>query len=82
MGAPGAARRIFFVVDRRIIVDDAAERAAQLADKLSRAEGRSPLGKFAQALRNLGGDPNPLETATLRGGIRATTRGRNHRYSP
>lgn len=69
MGAPRAARRIFFVVDRRVIVDEAAERAAKLAEMLSKAELGSPLGQIAQALRKLGGGPNPLETAVLRGGI-------------
>ncbi len=69
MGAPNAARRIFFVVDRRVIVDEAAERAALLADKLSKADPASDLGRIAQALRDLGGSPNPLVTAILRGGI-------------
>ncbi len=68
MGAPGAARRIFFVVDRRVIVDEAAERAAKIAKKLLEAAPDSVLGKIAQLLRDLGG-PVPLETAVLRGGI-------------
>src|ERR1044072_1688676 len=33
-GAPGAARRIFFVVDLRVIVDEAAERARILSKAL------------------------------------------------
>ncbi len=69
MRAPNAARRIFFVVDRRVIVDEAAERAALLADKLCKADPASDLGRIAQALRDLGGSPNPLVTAILRGGI-------------
>lgn len=68
-GAPGAARRIFFVVDRRLIVDEAAGRAELLASKLAKADPASDLGQLAQALRDRGGTPDPLVTATLRGGI-------------
>lgn len=67
-GSPHAARRIFFVVDRRIIVDEAADRAAKLAAKLQSADLGSPLWEIANALLNLGG-ATPLEVATLRGGI-------------
>lgn len=66
--APGAARRIFFVVDRRVIVDEAAERAVELADCLGKASADSELGKLARSLKDLGGSV-PLETAVLRGGI-------------
>ena len=71
MGSPNAARRIFFVVDRRIIVDEAAERAEKLANKLREANSDSELGKVATALRRIGdgGDSTPLGTAVLRGGI-------------
>jgi CRISPR-associated endonuclease/helicase Cas3 len=68
MRAPGAARRIFFVVDRRVIVDEAAERAARIARKLAEAAPGSDLGRLAQSLRELGGQV-PLDTAVLRGGI-------------
>ena len=68
-GAPGAARRVFFVVDRRVIVDEAARRAATLATKLREAAEGTGLGEIAQRLRELGGAPDPLETAVLRGGI-------------
>jgi CRISPR-associated endonuclease/helicase Cas3 len=68
MGAPNAARRIFFVVDRRVIVDEAAEDAVKLAECLDKAPADSELGKLAQSLRDLGGS-RPLETAVLRGGI-------------
>jgi CRISPR-associated endonuclease/helicase Cas3 len=79
MGAPKAARRIFFVVDRRVIVDEAASRAEALADKLCKANPASDLGKVAQALRDLGGGPDPLITAILRGGI---PRHNSWKYSP
>jgi CRISPR-associated endonuclease/helicase Cas3 len=66
--APKAARRIFFVVDRRVIVDEAAERAGKLAKKLRDAPAGSELGILARSLKDLGGD-EPLMTAVLRGGI-------------
>jgi CRISPR-associated endonuclease/helicase Cas3 len=66
--APRAARRIFFVVDRRVIVDEAAERAVKLAECLGKAPAASELGKLAQSLMDLGGS-RPLRTAVLRGGI-------------
>ncbi len=66
--APNSARRIFFVVDRRVIVDEAAEHAVELAECLSKASPVSELGKLAQSLKDLGGG-KPLQTAVLRGGI-------------
>lgn len=71
MRAPRAARRIFFVVDRRVIVDEAAERAAAIRAMLRDAAPDSSLGKIAQSLLALGGEA-PLETAVLRGGIART----------
>jgi CRISPR-associated endonuclease/helicase Cas3 len=69
MGAPNAARRLFFVVDRRVIVDEAAERAETLAEKLRGAPAGSVLGVIATRLCELSGGHDPLVTATLRGGI-------------
>jgi len=66
--APKAARRIFFVVDRRVIVDEAAKRAEELAKRLRDATPGSELGSLAQNLKDLGGG-EPLMTAVLRGGI-------------
>lgn len=66
-----APRRIFFVVDRRVIVDEAFERARRLADKLAKAQGGVCL-QVATALRHLAGvapGDNPLDTCQLRGGI-------------
>jgi CRISPR-associated endonuclease/helicase Cas3 len=69
MGAPYAARRIFFVVDRRVVVDEAAERADCLRKALEKAAPESDLGKLTQRLREIGLSSAPLVTATLRGGI-------------
>lgn len=62
-----AARRIVFVVDRRIVVDSAGDRAAKLREKL--AKPRTPtLKRVARALKNLGGS-EPLLCEKLRGGM-------------
>jgi CRISPR-associated endonuclease/helicase Cas3 len=68
MGAARAARRVFFVVDRRVIVDEAVDRAERLREALQQAPAGSELGKLAQSLKALGGT-EPLITAVLRGGI-------------
>jgi CRISPR-associated endonuclease/helicase Cas3 len=61
-------RRIWFVVDRRIVVDEAYERAKQLAEKLSKAK-TGPLYEVAAALHDLAGTTGqPLAVARLRGG--------------
>ena len=69
-----APRRIFFVVDRRIIVDEAHDRAGRLARKLEAAEG-GILQTVADRLRRLArgggtglGDERPLAVHSLRGG--------------
>jgi CRISPR-associated endonuclease/helicase Cas3 len=69
VGAPSAARRIFFVVDRRVIVDEAADRARVLCNRLAEASPQSSLGKLAENLRKLSRNEPPLMSATLRGGI-------------
>jgi len=70
-----APRRIFFVVDRRIIVDEAHDRARRLARKLEAAEG-GVLKVVADRLRHLacGGNikpdgERPLAVHSLRGGM-------------
>ena len=65
-----APRRIFFVVDRRVIVNEAFERARRLAAKLQEAKG-GVLLEVKQRLRYLagGGDEQPLACFQLRGGI-------------
>jgi len=64
-------RRIFFVVNRRVIVDEAFDRALKLAKKLADAEEGTILHTVAQALHEVSGDRDtpPLDVALLRGGI-------------
>lgn len=65
-----APRRIFFVVDRRVIVDEAFDRARAIAGKLVTASG-GILKDVADRLRYLAGgeDEEPLACFQLRGGI-------------
>jgi len=65
--ASSAARRIAFVVDRRIIVDEASERAGRIARKIAKATS----GTLAEARRILKASAGNEEIAviTLRGGV-------------
>lgn len=63
-----APRRIWFVVDRRIVVDEAYDRAATIARKLGTAT-RGPLKEVADRLLRISGTKRPLAAARLRGGI-------------
>lgn len=63
-----APRRIWFVVDRRIVVDEAFERACRIAKRLGEA-GDGSLKAVADRLRAIGGTRRPVATARLRGGI-------------
>ncbi len=70
-----APRRIFFVVDRRVIVDEAHKRARRLAEKLKKAE-KGILNTVAGNLRQVAGaemngshDVWPLTAHVLRGGM-------------
>ncbi|MGC8874681.1 MAG: type I-G CRISPR-associated helicase/endonuclease Cas3g, partial [Chloroflexia bacterium] len=63
-----APRRIWFVVDRRIVVDEAFERASKIAERLATATG-GPLKDVADRLRALSGTERPLAVGRLRGGI-------------
>ncbi len=65
-----APRRVFLVVDRRVIVDEAFDRARLLASRLQ-AAGDGVLGRVAAALRELAGGAHeaPLACFQLRGGI-------------
>jgi CRISPR-associated endonuclease/helicase Cas3 len=63
-----APRRIFFVVDRRVIVDEAFRRAERLAEKLLTAQD-GILHAVGDRLRKLGRSDRPLDCFQLRGGI-------------
>lgn len=68
IGRPLAApRRIFFVVDRRVIVDEALARAKALAAVLSEASS-GIAGEVAHRLRRIGDSKVPLAVQSLRGG--------------
>jgi CRISPR-associated endonuclease/helicase Cas3 len=62
-------RRVFFVVDRRIVVDAAHQRMVRIAAALAAAQD-GVLRGVADRLRAMGGDASvPLGTCQLRGGI-------------
>lgn len=61
-------RRIWFVVDRRVIVDEAYDRAKMLAQKL-RESTSGIVAEVAQRLRRLSGGDVPLAAHLLRGGV-------------
>lgn len=70
-----APRRVFFVVDRRVIVDEAYERARELATKLRTADD-GIMKRVADNLRCIahgeptgGGGEQPLAVHILRGGM-------------
>ncbi len=68
-------RRTFFVVNRRVIVDEANSRAVVIAEKLAQAANHdapeSILRRVADSLRRTSGstDTPPLDVAIMRGGI-------------
>jgi len=63
-----APRRIWFVVDRRIVVDEAFARAERIATRLGQVS-TGPLGVVADRLRQVSGTERPLAVARLRGGV-------------
>jgi CRISPR-associated endonuclease/helicase Cas3 len=66
--APNAPRRIFFVVDRRIVVDQAQLHAEHLATVLSDADS-GILKIVADSLREIAQGKRPLDVYALRGGM-------------
>lgn len=63
-----APLRVVYVVDRRLIVDQAWRRARAIASKL-RAASDGPLASVKDALQQLAGDGPPLAVVRLRGGM-------------
>lgn len=72
-------RRIWFVVDRRIVVDEAFDRANRIAQAIDAKENRNTLASLRDALRSFGrlgsdSDTPSLAAARLRGGVRRDER--------
>jgi CRISPR-associated endonuclease/helicase Cas3 len=66
------ARRVWFVVDRRIVVDEAFDRAERLAEKLDDENAPGAIRAIAERLLDLRGLPSrerPLAVGRLRGGV-------------
>jgi CRISPR-associated endonuclease/helicase Cas3 len=64
-----APLRVFFVIDRRVVVDEAYRRARRIAARLATASS-GVASVVAQRLRELAGEgAEPLATAILRGGM-------------
>lgn len=68
LGCPAARRRVFFVVDRRLIVDEAYDHANVLARGLGTAAAGCVARRVADALHIEAGLP-PVEVARMRGGV-------------
>ncbi|HEX8204336.1 MAG TPA: type I-U CRISPR-associated helicase/endonuclease Cas3 [Isosphaeraceae bacterium] len=70
-GRPLAERtaplRIFFVIDRRVVVDQAAEHARELKQALDNPENDA-VRQVAEALKRFGAE-SPLQVAVMRGGM-------------
>jgi CRISPR-associated endonuclease/helicase Cas3 len=61
-------RRIFFVVDRKVIVDEAFEGRKRVAERIASAKDGA-LGEVGQRLRALAAGDEPVRVTQLRGGI-------------
>jgi CRISPR-associated endonuclease/helicase Cas3 len=61
-------RRMFFVVDRRVVVDAAFERMRRIVKKLAEAK-QGVLKTVAERLRAMAGGDEPLTAYQMRGGI-------------
>ncbi|GII96340.1 type I-G CRISPR-associated helicase/endonuclease Cas3g [Sinosporangium siamense] len=68
LGCSDARRRVFFVVDRRLIVDEAFRHACRIRSALERAEAGSVAGRVAAVLRARSGGEG-LEVTRMRGGV-------------
>jgi len=66
-----APRRIWFVVDRRIVVDEAYQRAERIASAIENNGKLSEVRDALVAVRGLGNGGRALAAARLRGGLKA-----------
>ncbi len=70
-----APTRTFLVVDRRVIVDQAHERAQRISAALAEAPAESVLAAVADSLRSVAGqDAPPLQAVRMRGGTTWSSR--------
>ncbi|MFE9249573.1 type I-U CRISPR-associated helicase/endonuclease Cas3 [Streptomyces sp. NPDC007088] len=60
--------RLFFAVDRRLVVDQAHESASSLQRALHDSGATTVTGRVAQALRELGASDTAMESVRMRGG--------------
>lgn len=67
-GERTAPTRTFLVVDRRLLVDQAFDRARRIAAALE-APSDDAVRRVAEGLRRVGGRPKPLEVVRMRGGV-------------
>lgn len=72
-GERAAPTRIWWLVNRRLLVDSTTDHARRIAAELAAASGDDPLAAVAARLRSLSADPEaaPLEVIRLRGGAAA-----------
>lgn len=77
-------RRLAYIVDRRVVVDQASEFAEEVRTRMEKAadDPSSPLHDFAVALRDAGCIQGVLETSTLRGQREQDTRWRDDPSRP
>lgn len=77
-------RRLAYIVDRRVVVDQASEFAEEIRTRMENAadDPTSPLHDFAVALRDAGCISGVLETSTLRGQREQDTRWRDDPSRP
>lgn len=77
-------RRLAYVVDRRVVVDQASEFAEQVRERLEQAaqDTRHALHAIATALRNAGCTSSVIEVSTLRGQRALDTRWRDDPTRP
>jgi CRISPR-associated endonuclease/helicase Cas3 len=68
LGIPAARRRVLYVVDRRLVVDEAHEHARRLADALHNPGDRPLIAAVAARLR-MPDDDTVLEVTRMRGGV-------------
>lgn len=60
--------RLFFVVDRRVVVDDSSRLAARIVERLNATDRPDVVRRVAEALHSIGGS-QILAAVTLRGGL-------------